>query len=192
MNKDKLILTDCDGVLLDWEYHFDVWMQKNGYLIVNRSQYGIHYRYNISKEESVKLIKIFNEHASIGFLSPYKDAIKYVRKLHEEHGYIFHCITAMSDNQYAQRLRRKNLRYVFGDNLFERIVFLDCDQSKYLTLLEYKDSECFWIEDKVKNAETGHQLGLTSLLMKHTHNFDYDGSAQTVNNWKDIYNIIVG
>lgn len=27
----KVILTDADGVLLDWEYAFDIWMQQHGF-----------------------------------------------------------------------------------------------------------------------------------------------------------------
>jgi FMN phosphatase YigB (HAD superfamily) len=27
---DKLILTDVDGVLLNWEYAFNIWMQRHG------------------------------------------------------------------------------------------------------------------------------------------------------------------
>ena len=28
---DKKIIIDCDGVLLDWAYAFDVWMGEHGY-----------------------------------------------------------------------------------------------------------------------------------------------------------------
>ena len=31
MIKDKIILTDCDGVCLDWEYGFHTWMQAHGH-----------------------------------------------------------------------------------------------------------------------------------------------------------------
>ena len=31
MKKDKIILTDCDGVLLDWEEGFSVWMELHGH-----------------------------------------------------------------------------------------------------------------------------------------------------------------
>ena len=27
----KKIVTDCDGVLLDWAFAFDVWMREQGY-----------------------------------------------------------------------------------------------------------------------------------------------------------------
>jgi FMN phosphatase YigB (HAD superfamily) len=31
---DKLILVDCDGVLLDWKYSFVKWMSENNYEVV--------------------------------------------------------------------------------------------------------------------------------------------------------------
>jgi len=31
MIKDKLILTDCDGVLLDWEWNFTKFMHSKGH-----------------------------------------------------------------------------------------------------------------------------------------------------------------
>lgn len=30
-NLNKVILTDCDGVLMNWEYAFNTWMQAHGY-----------------------------------------------------------------------------------------------------------------------------------------------------------------
>jgi hypothetical protein len=29
--KNKIILTDIDGVCCDWEYAFDVWMREHGF-----------------------------------------------------------------------------------------------------------------------------------------------------------------
>ena len=53
-------------------------------------------------------------------------------------------------------------------------------------------SECYWIEDKFENAELGVDMGLTSLLMSHSHNSGRNTEAKVVNNWKAIYNEIVG
>ena len=66
----KIILTDADGVLLDWEYAFDVWMQQHGFNKVEGGnlKYNIGKRYNIDYEQGKKLIKMFNESAHIGFL----------------------------------------------------------------------------------------------------------------------------
>jgi hypothetical protein len=60
-NLDRLILTDCDGVCLDWEYAFNIWMQEHGFTEVEGSKlsYDMSIRYNIPKEQVRKLIKIF-------------------------------------------------------------------------------------------------------------------------------------
>ena len=39
--KNKIILTDADGVLLDWEYAFDVWMQQHGFNKIDSLKYNM-------------------------------------------------------------------------------------------------------------------------------------------------------
>ena len=39
--KNKVILTDCDGVILDWEYSFKKWMTRHGYVVVKDDCYDI-------------------------------------------------------------------------------------------------------------------------------------------------------
>jgi hypothetical protein len=190
--KDKVILTDCDGVLLDWEYAFGQWMKRHDYKIVESGQYRMDLKYGLTREEGNKLCRMFNESAWIRKLPPLRDSIKYVKKLHEEHGYIFHAITSLSTDQYACHLRTKNLRELFGDTVFERYVYLDTGADKDDALEPYRDTGCYWIEDKPENADTGSRVGLNSILIKHTHNADYKGSAIPVQNWKQIYEMITG
>ena len=45
MVDDTIILTDCDGVLLDWEHAFDQWMAENGYGIKVHAVYDIGIKY---------------------------------------------------------------------------------------------------------------------------------------------------
>lgn len=190
---EKVILVDCDGVLLDWEYAFDVWMRRHGHTPVEGgfSIYKIGTRYNISNAN--KMIRMFNESAAIGFLPPLRDAIHYVKKLHEEHGYIFHAITSLSKDPAAQELRTSNLKRLFGDTAFERYIYLDTGEDKDEALLPYKDSECYWVEDKYLNAQVGAELGLKSLLVSHEHNADYSHpDVKRINNWKEIYDIVTG
>jgi FMN phosphatase YigB (HAD superfamily) len=194
MMHDKVILTDADGVLFDWGYAFDQWMKRHGYSIEGEpDHYKISVRYGLQNKESKRLIRMFNESANIRKLPPHKDAIKYVKHLHEEHGYVFHVITSQTDDQYAQHLRIKNLRETFGDTVFEKYVILDCGADKDDALAQYADTGCWWIEDKPENAEVGHRVGLQSILMAHSHNKDFDHpQIPRVNNWKEVYNKIVG
>jgi len=191
--KNKLILTDVDGACLDWEYAFDIWMLQHGFTKVDGGElkYDIGKRYGIDKEQGKKLIKIFNESAAIGFLPPLRDAMYYIKRLHEEHGYVFHAITSLSKDENAQELRRMNLRKLFGKTAFEKFVFLDTGADKDEALAPYKDSGLWWIEDKIDNCQVGLDLGLKPLLMEHGHNMDADTVYPKVKNWREIYERIV-
>ena len=191
-NLNQTILVDCDGVLCNWEYAFAIWMEQHGFESVAGSQftYDIGDRYNISKDQSRKLIRMFNESAAIGFLPPLRDAMYYVKRLHEEHGYFFHCITSLSLDVNAQRLREMNLHKLFGDTAFERIVCLDTGADKHQALQQYAGSNCWWIEDKPENADAGHMLGLRSMLMEHGHNMHHNSAYPVVKNWRQAYDLI--
>jgi hypothetical protein len=189
---DRLILTDCDGVCLDWEWAFNVWMQEHGFEEVAGSKlnYDMAVRYGISREQVRKLIKVFNESAAIGFLPALRDAVYYVKRLHEEHGFVFHCITSLSLDPNAGKLREMNLNKLFGSTAFERVVCLDTGADKNAALESYRDSGLWWVEDKPENADVGHTMGLKSILMEHGHNMKHECPYPVVKNWREIYSII--
>ena len=194
-NLDRLILVDSDGVLLDWEYAFNIWMQEHGFEEVPGSKlsYEMSERYGIPKEQVRKLIRLFNESAAIGFLPALRDAMYYVKRLHEEHGYRFHCITSLSTDPNAVRLREMNLAKLFGKTAFERVVCLPTGADKNEALEEYRDTGCYWIEDKPVNAEAGLAAGLRPLVIEHGHNLHYYHEHITlVKNWRDVYRIVTG
>ena len=193
-NPQSLILVDCDGVLCNWEYAFAIWMEQHGFNRVQGSEfvYDIGDRYNISRDQGRKLIKMFNESAAIGFLPPLRDAMYYVKRLHEEHGYVFHCITSLSQDINAQRLREMNLKKLFGETAFERIVCLDTGADKNYALEEYAGSGYWWIEDKPENADVGYSMGLRSMLMEHGHNMNHECPYPVVKNWREAYALITG
>lgn len=192
--KQSVILTDCDGVLLNWEYAFAIWMEQHGFKKVPGSEleYDIGKQYGIDRDQGKKLIKIFNESAAIGFLPPLRDAMYYVKRLHEEHGYVFHCITSLSKDPNAQKLREMNLAKLFGETVFEKVICLDTGADKDEVLSRYyKDTGCWWIEDKPENAVVGQNLGLKSVLVEHGHNmWHYHQGIPVAKNWKEIYKLI--
>ena len=193
MKKDKILLTDCDGVILDWEEGVSVWMEHHGHQKVEGYQYlyNIGQRYGMSSEAGNKLVKQFNESAAIGFLPPLRDAQFFVKKLHEQHQYKFICITSLSLDPYAKYLRERNLKKLMGDAFID-VICLDTGADKDKILKDYgiKYPNNYWIEDKPENVDWGIDAGLKGILIEHGHNMDYKGSATIVKNWEDIYNII--
>jgi len=192
-NLNRVILTDCDGVLMNWEYAMNVWMQTQGYKIVEDGQqhYDMKDRYNLPSSVGKRLVRQFNQSAAMGFLPPLRDAMYYVDLLHRKHGYTFHMITALSNNEHAQLLRIQNCKKLFGETAFTKFIFCDTGEDKDEVLEPYRDSGLLWIEDKLLNAQTGDRLGLESIMVEHAHNMDND-EFPTFATWKDIYEYVTG
>jgi len=192
MNK-KLIFTDVDGVLLNWEYAFNEWMEFQGHIPVDnhKDHYSIAKQYSLpSNNVGHNLIKQFNASAAIGFLPPLRDAQKYMEMLVAD-GHRFVVLTSLSTDKYAKELRTRNLIKLFGD-CFEEIICLPtgADKDDALAELAEKYGTGWWIEDKPSNADAGANAGFDSILIEHRHNLDYKGSAVVAPLWQDVYNII--
>ena len=193
---NKIILTDADGVLLNWEYAFCCWMEQHGYNQIENGnwEYDIATRFGITKTEAKEKVKIFNESAAIGFLPALRDAMYYVKRLHEEHGFVFRCITSLSLDPNAKKLRQMNLEKLFGSTAFEELVCLDTGADKHEALEKYRDKGYYWIEDKMENAIAGLDVGLKPILIEHGFNMhdEVPVGMFKATNWKEVYEHIVG
>ena len=193
VRKDKVILTDIDGVVLNWEEAFHVWMEHQGHTSDEdyRHSYYIHDRFGISHEVGMHCVKTFNQSAAIGFLPPLRDSQYYVNLLVDQ-GYRFLAVTSMSTDPYAKMLRERNLKKLFGKRAFIDVICLETSAPKYdiLSELSKKYTGNIWIEDKIENAQDGLELGYDSILMEHGFNMAYEGTAKVVKNWKAIYDYV--
>lgn len=194
---DNIILTDCDGVLLNWQKGFANWMIKHGFepVVDNPAEiYHANEIFGISREESKLYVKMFNESAHIAYLNPLRDAMYYIDMLHRRHGYVFHVISSVTDDEIAGRLRIQNLENIFGTSVFERYTFLACGADKDEALEEYAKSGYYFIEDKLENAmlPQKHNYNIKPILMAHNYNKDSDGSIPRFQNWEGVYNHITG
>ena len=142
--KDNIILVDCDGVLCDWEYAFTQFMHHKGFPTIHTTEYNVGKRFGFTREQGHTFVEEFNDSAAIAFLPPLRDAVYYMKRLNMFHGYKFHCITSLSTNKYAQKLRIQNLELLFGKELWEDFTFLPCGADKDEELAKFKDTECFW------------------------------------------------
>lgn len=190
-----IVLTDIDGVVLDWEEAYSAWMEHRGHQLTSdaKAHYDMHTRYGIEKSISKNLVEQFNSSAAIGFLPPLRDAQYYIKLLHEKYKVQFIAVTSLSTDPYARKLRKRNLAKLFGDNAFKEVICLGCgdDKDEVLAQLSEHYEGSYWIEDKVANAEVGSSLGFNTLLMEHKYNMYSFGDFQIVKNWEAIYNEII-
>jgi len=186
----KTMLVDADGVIFNWEYAFNLFMEEHGFEMVDDAKliYNIGFRYDIPEKQGKTMIKHFNESAMIGFLPALRDAQEYITKLSDE-GWEFICITSLSTNKYAQKLRKKNIDKLFGEGTFKDVICLGTGADKDKVLQQFEGSNMWWIEDKVENALHGQDVGLRPLLMEHGYNMN-DDRVRRVKNWKEVYEIV--
>jgi FMN phosphatase YigB (HAD superfamily) len=119
---DKVIVTDCDGVLLNWEKAFHEWMTHSGYDIKKEGPkltYHFEDTFDITREKGRELVRGFNESAGIGFLEPLRDSVEGVKTLVDK-GYVFDVVTSLGKYGPAVALREMNLECVFDKDVFPR------------------------------------------------------------------------
>lgn len=191
MTNTNIIVTDCDGVLLDWETAFYEWMKSLGYNTQKEGVYDMADVFAMEKVEVKKLIREFNNSSWMANLPVLRDARSGVAKLVEA-GYEFHCVTSLSLDENTKMLRQQNLDNVFGKDVFTKLVCLDTGADKDEGLEPYKDSGLWWIEDKTVNAECGLKFGMKPILISHNHNIDCDNPAITkCDYWTDVVDTIL-
>ena len=186
----KVIVTDVDGVLLNWEDAFQIWMEHQGFERVKGHQfiYNAAEQFGLNATEGQKWVRLFNQSAAIGFLPPLRDAQEIVSLLNNNYGYRFVVCTSLSKDKNAQELRTRNLKKIFGD-VFDEFVYLDtgADKDAALYKLAKKYRGCLWIEDKLENCEVGAKVDFESVLMEHGYNMNLEHDFFVAKSWEDIY-----
>jgi FMN phosphatase YigB (HAD superfamily) len=187
--ENKLLLTDCDGVLLEWEKTFHQYMHSLGHQRAYSNSYWQEESYpGLSQEQAQQMVYNFCTSAWMMDLPAFRDAEEGVARLANA-GYRLHVITAMGTDPYAKQLRQINLDKLFGKGTVVELTTVDPydPQAKRPVLTEYKDSGLFWIEDSWKNYCLGEELGLKSILLDHPHNQQHqDSQIKRVSSWSEI------
>lgn len=187
----KKILTDCDGVLLDWETPFHEWMLKKGYSKIKHGIYNLAEAYGIPKDQKHDVVREFNESAWMCCLPVLRDSRSGVARLVDA-GYTFDVITSLSVDPHAKRLRQLNLDMHFGKDPWDTLTCLDTGADKDDALDKYEPGH-WWIEDKPENCDTGLKYGHRPILIDHPHNQWYQNPAVIrVRNWEEVCEVILG
>jgi len=194
MPKKKIILTDADGCLVNWNDGFNKFMAERGMpqLPDTDHEYSLANRHGISMQKAGALIREFNEGPWISDLEPFADAVEYTQKLVDK-GFRFIVVTSISSAPSAKHYRTANLTRLFGD-IFDEINCIEMGASKAHILTRWEDTGYFWIEDHMRQAEAGYEAGLKTVLINHPYNSHYKTdlfpTVSYTSPWKEIHNMI--
>ena len=205
ISNNRIILTDVDGVLLEWEHHFTKWMLQrtlfdergaryhpHKLLADKQNTYEMAERFGVTIPEIRKEIREFNRSAWMGTQRPMPDSQTWVKLLAAE-GWTFIPITSQTSDIPAQCLRKRRMGELFGEHIFSNYHILGTGADKDSALAEFHNTGLYWVEDKPKNAVTGLKYGLKPILIDHPYNRDFNHpDIIRVNNWQDIHQIVSG
>ena len=188
---EKLILTDVDGVLCDWEGGFNTFMESKGFKMIENGhlEYVIGDRFGIDRELGYSYVREFNNSKSITTLDPLRDSKEWVKRIHDDLGYKFHVCSSMSHLQESMDMRTSYLKDQFGD-VFAGFTYLPTGADKDEALTAWKDTGYFWVEDKIANCVAGEAQGLRPILIDHEYNRNIDVAHPRVKNWQAIYQLL--
>lgn len=181
-----MILTDVDGVLLDWFGGFRKFLRAKGIGVRDGDPALWSMEGWIDATNIQELIAEFNRSPGFAELEPYDDAQRMVAALASHHDFV--AITSCLDEPLTHEMRRKNLEKHFGP-VFKEIICLPLMKSKLEYLKKYPKS--WWIEDSMHGAKAGEEAGHKSILINKPYNqFPIDSGIVRDNNWYDIYDRI--
>jgi len=169
----KIILTDCDGVLLDWREGFIRFMLNRGHTPRPefKTEYLLGTYFGLTDGEFYRHVEMFNSGRwEFGTLKAEPGAITGIKAL-SELGYRFIAISACSSSKQAFVLRRANLYNIFGD-VFDEVHCLDLKDGKKSHLAYHEPT--FWIEDKMSCCLEGVDAGHKCILIDQPWNKDFD------------------
>ena len=143
---------------------------------------------NVSEEQSEAMLLHFNTSAKQAFMPPKWDSVEYVNRLIEE-GWRYIAITSVSDDPDVYKLRKMCLDTLFPGGCIElHCLPLHGEKKDYLK--QWQGKPYYWIEDKLKNAIAGHELGFKTILMDHPYNQNAPEGITRVNSWGQVYSIL--
>jgi FMN phosphatase YigB (HAD superfamily) len=143
---------------------------------------------NVSESQSEEMLLHFNTSAKQAFMPPKWDSVEYVNRLIEE-GWRYIAITSVSDDPDVYKLRKMCLDTLFPGGCIElHCLPLHGEKKDYLK--QWQGKPYYWIEDKLKNAIAGHELGFKTILMDHPYNQNAPEGITRVNSWEQIYSIL--
>jgi hypothetical protein len=186
----KVILTDVDEVLFDWATPFEAWVRETHSHYTPETSLTDHWHVEAwlgcELQESRTMIRDFNGNNTIWpFFKPLPGVVENIQKLHEE-GFQFVAITACDTDEATHNGRWKNLNDVFGHGVFDTLHCVGLGDSKAKHLARYRPT--YWVEDKMKHASAGCDVGHKSFLINYKHNEQHqDDRVVRVDGWDEIY-----
>lgn len=183
---DKILLTDLDDTVLEWNSAFLPFLEDLGYVRYDRvtDSFLYEHMYDLSSQEINKLIEDFQHSCFFENLSPSNNAQEILPKF-KEMGYKIVGISAAANTAISLKNRWLNISVHFP-NTFDEIYHTSGSENKRPYLGRFK--KAVWVEDNHFCAIEGVNQGHDTYLITKPHNQkSISNKFRRVNCWRDIW-----
>lgn len=193
--KKPVIVTDCDGVLLQWLAHTPSFVDDIGLdskhlrEIMDGNKFIPFYDVFCAKNETEakdRLIQYNNSHY-MKFLPIIEEkSVSIIKKLSKKYDIIV--VTNFSENIKAQKNRMENLELHYGDSISE-LICLDpeADKTETLEMLNKTRDVKIWIDDQIKHVLCGQKAGIKSFQFSFNMTCGRNtGEVNEISSWKGV------
>lgn len=183
----KVLLTDVDGVLVDWVGSFGRYAESQGHKLRMKTPETWEMTEWLGVEGSTiqKLIKEFNSSKAFAEIPVFKDALSALPEISRYYDLV--AITCCSSDPETVANRKKNLEML--NVKFKEIHCLNATESKSRLLNAYAPT--IWVEDRIEGAEAGHSAGHRAFLRDTTYNNNFSHpDIGRITSWNDILKLI--
>lgn len=194
------IISDVDGVLLDWFNGFDNWIvNTKGIKPLHNttpSMYKLEDKYPLTGDEIADCIAEFNSSDEFGSLQPIDGSVEHLGYLLADSTKEVAWLSSGSvegKEELCFEMRSKNLKACFGTDIPGTLLVMRASKVEYLKeyKAEYGDNLVF-IEDSFEHAQTAVKLGIKTILLDYAYNNNTSRSKllYKAKNWEEIYSLI--
>ncbi|MFA5489882.1 MAG: hypothetical protein WC284_11785 [Candidimonas sp.] len=168
------LLTDVDGVLLDWVGGFERYARELYDTNHSMGEKTVSEWLRCTETEEHHIVTNFHQHEKFSQLDAYDDAVDILKSLHY-HGWTIIAITACGDDPQTKQLRQSNLQKHFGD-IFDDLICTPVHGSKDEALKKFSPS--YWVDDMHHHVISGRKHG--------HHSFHMNRNGSDIIDWYDI------
>lgn len=180
MQKPKLVIFDCDEILLDHLRALGEFVEKK-YNITPTSKYPTEYGLvkwlGCSQEEVQEILRVFNEESYefglLKALDPYAPGL--IKAIpYGIPGIKMAVLTKSGTKGHGEVLRRVNIENVYPGQFDEvHIIEMNESKSKVLSELQQRYDVVCLVDDYIQNIEDAIELGIPGIMLSRPHNQEY-------------------
>jgi FMN phosphatase YigB (HAD superfamily) len=200
LKNKPVIITDVDGVLLDFLMAFAIYLEEENYCInhikplINTNKYmTFEDMINVDCERKIEEIKnkFFQSDRISKFPVFQNESIEHLKTLNKYFDII--CVTCIGRGNEIHNHRLQNLKEIYGD-IFLSVHCINFGESKEDTLryLRNRHNVVSYIDDNLKHIQESLNVGIKPILFQRGYAGKIKNDLYDVYDcWNDMYNHLI-